>query len=349
VFPNAICIECPLADGGEGTSAVLSTAMGAHTRSAAARDAHGVFKTAPFSITDDAVAIMDVASAVGLAEIPSAQRDPMGVASWGVGDLISCGLDAGARRMIVGLGGSSTNDGGAGMLVALGASLLDKHGQPCDATPKGLRHLDRVDLTGLDARLADVEIDIACDVDNPLLGPSGASAIFGPQKGATPGDILVLDQTLEHWADALTAGLANLQDGGPNDQRQTPGAGAAGGIGFTLLMLGARVRRGIDLVIEATGLEQQIADADFVLTGEGSFDAQTSAGKVPWGVAQAARRHGVPVIGFAGKVGQVQGDMLDVVLPITPGPMTLEQALRDGQANLAASVERAMRLLAIDY
>ena len=338
VFPDAECLEYPLADGGEGTSAVLSAALGATPHTARVRDAHGEPVDASFAMTDDSTAIVDVASAVGLALTPPARRQPMGAASWGVGDLIGAGLDLGMKRLIVGLGGSSTNDGGAGLMVALGARLVDADGCPCDPTPSGLLSLGRVDLSGLDSRLASVRIDVACDVDNPLLGVSGASAVFGPQKGATATDVPLLEQALERWADALTKAVGR-------DESQTPGAGAAGGMGFAFLMLGARARRGIDVVIGATGLEQHIADADLVLTGEGSFDAQTSAGKAPWGVAQAARRHGVPVIGFAGRVGDVPGGVLDAVFPIVPGPVGLDEALRDGEANLTSSVERAMCLI----
>lgn len=337
VFPDAECLECPLADGGEGTGAVLAAALGAKPHAVRVRGAQGGPVEAGFALAGDGTAIMDVASAVGLALTPPARRNPMTAASWGVGELISAGLDSGMKRLVVGLGGSSTNDGGAGLIAALGARLFDAAGRPCDAAPTGLLRVSRVDVSGLDGRLAGVPIELACDVDNPLLGPSGASAVFGPQKCASAADVPVLEEALARWAAALVDAVGR-------DERTAPGAGAAGGMGFAFLMLGAQARRGIDLVIESTGLEGQIAGADVVLTGEGSFDAQTSAGKAPWGVAQAARRHGVPVIGFAGRVGDVPDSVLDVVFPIVPGPVSLDEALRDGAVNLAHSVERAMRL-----
>ncbi len=268
----------------------------------------------------------------------------MASSSVGDGDLERDALDAGARRIIVGLGGSATTDGGAGMLARLGAVWKDADGRTLDPTPDGLEHVATVDLEALDERLAAVRIDLACDVTNPLLGPAGSAAVFGPQKGATAEQVQRLDGLLRAIADALVAA-------GAPDVRDAPGAGAAGGLGAAFMSIGAHRQPGVALIAEATRLEEAVDGADLVLTGEGSLDRQTLSGKTPAGVAAIAAVHGVPVLGFAGRLGE-GADVLerrgfDAVWSIVTGPCTLDEALRDGEGNVERAVASAMRALKV--
>lgn len=344
VLPDAECVEVPMADGGEGTTDALLAALGGRWRSVAGRDPLGRPIEAAYGLSDD-LAVIEVAAAVGIGLVAPADRDVPASSSLGVADLVRDALDAGASRLIVGLGGSATTDGGAGLLAGLGARWLDVDGRELAATPDGLTALDRADLSGLDPRLGAVRIDLACDVTNPLLGPEGAAAVFGPQKGATPAQVPVLDATLARIADALVAA-------GLPDVRDLPGSGAAGGLGAAFLALGARMRRGVEVVAEAAHLEQAVAGADLVLTGEGSLDRQTLSGKTPAGVADVAARHGVPVIAFAGRLGdgadELVGHGFAAVVPITPGPCDLTTALAEGPANLERAVATALRLVQVN-
>ncbi|MBK8447146.1 MAG: glycerate kinase [Micropruina sp.] len=341
VLPDATCIEVPMADGGEGTTEALVDALGGEWRSVSSVDALGRRITARYGLTPDGLAVIEVAATVGIGQIAPAERDVMAASSIGVADLVRDALDAGATRLIVGLGGSATTDGGAGLLAGLGAVWLAADGAVLAPTPTALAALDRVELSGLDPRLAGVTIDLACDVTNPLLGPSGSAAVFGPQKGATPEQVPVLDGMLARIADALVAA-------GAPEVREVPGAGAAGGLGAALLSLGGRRRRGVEVVAEAAGLAAHVEGADLVLTGEGSIDSQTLAGKTPAGVAEVAGRFGVPVIAFAGRLGDdadvLVGNGFAAVVPITTGPCDLPTALAEGPANLQRAVATAMRL-----
>ncbi len=341
VVPEADCVLVPMADGGEGTTDALVAALGAQTRRVRTQDALGRPIEATYGLTGDGLAIIEVAAAVGIGQIPPAQRDIMRATSLGVGDLVVDALASGATRLIVGLGGSVTTDGGAGLLTRLGAVLLAEDGSVVPPTPEGLVRLARVDLSGLDPRVAGLRIDVACDVTNPLLGPTGAAAAFGPQKGATPVQVPVLDAALARLADALVAA-------GAPEVRDLPGAGAAGGLGAAFLSLGGTRRRGVEVVAEAAGLEGRVRGADLVMTGEGSIDGQTLAGKTPAGVAEVAARHGVPVIAFAGRVGPDAGLLLrhgfGAIVGIMSGPADLASALAAGPANLEAAAATAMRL-----
>ena len=341
VLPDAECVEVPMADGGEGTTEALVDALGGDWRDVATVDALGRPITARYGLLAGALAVIEVAAAVGIGLIAPAERDVLHATSTGVADLIRDALDAGATRLIVGLGGSATTDGGAGLLAGLGAVWRSADGSELAPTPSALTALDRVDLGGLDRRLAGVEIELACDVTNPLLGPSGAAAVFGPQKGTTPDQVPVLDGVLARITDALAAA-------GTPDVRDLPGAGAAGGLGAALMAVGGRRRRGVEVVAEAAGLAARLAGADLVLTGEGSIDSQTLAGKTPAGVAEAAAVHGVPVIAFAGRLGDdadvLVGNGFAAVVPITPGPCDLATALAQGADNLQRAVATALRL-----
>lgn len=356
--PGAEMVELPMADGGEGTTEVIVAARGGRLVDVSARDALGRPVRASVGlvaeeIDDDAagaeasrvagvLGVMDVASAVGLAQLDPLERDPWVATSHGVGDLLRALLDAGVGRVVVGLGGSATNDGGAGMLESLGAVLRDGAGAVVAARPDRLREVASLDLAGLDPRLGGVEIALACDVTNPLVGPTGATAVFGPQKGVSADDVAELDAALAVWAEALETAVGR-------SVRSLPGAGAAGGLGAAFLALGARRRAGVEVVAEAVGLEAAVAGADLVLTGEGSIDEQTLAGKVPAGVAAIAARHGVPVLAFGGRVdpGAVallrrELGLIDVV-QITPAGTPLADALSAGPANLEHAVTTTLR------
>jgi len=308
----------------------------------ASTDALGRPLQAGYGLTADGLAVIEVAAAVGIGLIEPGRRDILHSSSRGVADLLRDALDRGATRAIIGLGGTATSDGGAGMLAGLGARWLDADGVTMEPWPEELVRLVRVDLTGLDPRLADLAIELACDVINPLLGASGAAAVFGPQKGATPEQVPVLDDMLGRIADALVAA-------GRPDVRELAGAGAAGGLGAAFLSLGATLRKGVEVVAEAAGLDAAIEGADLVLTGEGSLDRQTLAGKTPAGVAAVAARHGVPVIAFAGRLGEgaeeLVGSGFVSVQAIVRGPGDLAAALRDGPVNLELAVASVLRVL----
>jgi len=344
VLPDAECVEVPMADGGEGTADALVAALGGQWRTVASTDALGRPIEAAYGLSGG-LAVVEVAAAVGIGLVAPAERDVARSSSLGVADLIRDALGAGATRLVVGLGGSATTDGGAGLLAGLGVRWLDADGNALSPTPAGLAALDHADVSGLDPRLAAVAIELACDVTNPLLGTEGAAAVFGPQKGATPGQVPVLDATLARIADALVAA-------GLPDVRDLPGSGAAGGLGAAFLALGARMRRGVEVVAEAAHLEEAVAGADLVLTGEGSLDRQTLSGKTPSGVADVAARHGVPVIAFAGRLGEGSEELLGrgfaAVVSITAGPCDLATALAQGPANLERAVATALRLTQVN-
>jgi glycerate kinase len=263
--------------------------------------------------------------------------------TYGTGELIKSALDNNCKALIVGIGGSATTDGGAGMAQALGVKLLDKDGKDIPRGGGGLKYLDKIDISHIDKRLSEITTTVACDVDNPLVGSRGAPAVFGPQKGATPEMVKLLDEYLDRYADIIKHDLGV-------DVKETPGAGAAGGLGAGLMaFLGAKLKSGIDIVIEASGLEQEIKNANIVITGEGKIDRQTIYGKTPIGVAKTAKKYGLPVIAFAGNIGSdsyvVYDNGIDALMSIISYPMTLEIAMKRSKELLADSVERAFRLI----
>lgn len=344
VFPDAEVIAVPMADGGEGTVESLADLTGGRLVRTEVTGPLGTRVAAEFGLSGEGdTAIIEMASASGIGLVPRERRNPLITTTYGTGELIRKALDLGVSRIILGIGGSATNDGGAGMLQALGGSLRDASGTELPFGGAALRRLHTLDLGGLDPRLAKVRIDAACDVDNPLTGPNGASYVFGPQKGATPAMVRELDLALGRFAEVIERQLGTRVDG-------IPGAGAAGGLGAGLLaFLKADLKRGVDLVIEYADLERKLAGADYVFTGEGGMDGQTLFGKTPYGVAAAARKQGIPVIAFAGRVGEgaeaLYGEGFTAIVGILRGASTLDQALREGSANLAFAVENVCRIL----
>jgi glycerate kinase len=346
VFPDAEYVLVPVADGGEGTVDAMVAATGGRKEIVSVTNALGEPVEAFYGLTGDGeTAVIEMAAASGLMLVPAAQRNPLRTSSRGTGELIRAALDAGARRFILGIGGSATNDGGAGMVQALGARLLDAEGRDLDGSGGDLARLERIDVAALDARLAECRIEVACDVDNPLTGARGASAVFGPQKGATPEMVQVLDANLGRLARIIERDLGVAVD-------QVPGAGAAGGMGAAMLaFFGATLKPGIEIVTAAVDLDAHVRDADLVITGEGRIDIQTVHGKTPIGVARVAKRHGKPVIGIAGslgaKVGVVHEHGIDAVFSVLNKPCMLDEALRDAAANVELTARNVAAVLRI--
>jgi glycerate kinase len=348
VWPQAELIQCPMADGGEGTIEAVLAACNGEWMTARVSGPLGADVEAHWGwLAQSRTAIIEMATASGLQLLTLQQRDACVTSTYGTGQLIAQALNAGAQRIILAIGGSATNDGGSGMLAALGARFLDDREQPLAAGGLALSRLARIDLTGLDSRLAEVSVEIAADVDNPLCGPNGASHIFGPQKGASPQQVLALDAALGHFADHSARVLGK-------DLRDSPGSGAAGGMGFAAkAYLHASFRAGVEVVADLTGLEQALAGADLVITGEGRFDAQTLRGKTPFGVARVARRHGVPVIVLAGTLGdgyeRLYEHGIDAAFSVVSGPGSLEHACANAASLLhdrARDLARVWRLAA---
>jgi glycerate kinase len=292
--PGVEVEQVPVADGGDGT---LDAAVAAgYTRvEVRAQGPTGEPVTTAFAARDD-VAVVEMADVSGLALLMPDRLDALGASSYGTGEVVRAALDHGCREIVLGIGGSASTDGGAGMLQALGAQLLDADGQELRPGGAALAELDRLDLSGLHPALAETRVVVASDVDNPLLGPNGAAAVYGPQKGASEADVTTLDEALESWADVVEAAVGGAA-------RDRPGAGAAGGVGFAAMaVLGAELKSGIGLVLDLVGFADHLAGAGLVVTGEGSLDTQTLSGKTPAGVAAAAREAGIPVVTVSGRV-----------------------------------------------
>ena len=348
VWPDAQLVKCPMADGGEGTVESVLAACDGQLRRTNVRGPLGTTVDAAWGwLPQSLTAIIEMAEASGLQLVPPAQRDACISSTFGTGELIRAALDAGAQRVILAIGGSATNDGGSGAMQALGVKWLDAQGEPLAPGGLALAQLARIDLSDIDPRLARVRFDIAADVNNPLCGPHGASAIFGPQKGATPEQVEQLDRALGHFAE-LCAQVLN------KDVRDEPGSGAAGGLGFgAKAFLGAQFKANVEVVAELVGLAEAVKDADLVITGEGRFDAQTLRGKTPLGVARIARQHGVPVIVIAGTLGEGYQALyehgIDAAFALASGPMTLEQACTEAPRLLcerASDIARVWQIAA---
>lgn len=339
VYPQAETVIFPIADGGEGTVDALCEGLGGVKKSVEVTGPLGEKVNAVYGIVKN-TAIIEMASASGITLVPEAKRDPLRTTTYGVGELIRDAIDSGCRNFIIGIGGSATNDGGTGMLRALGFRFLDSDGNDIKLCGEGLKELKSIDKSGALPQLSECTFNIACDVTNPLCGENGCSAVFGPQKGATPEDIALMDGWLSSYAEL---------SGGDKD---VPGAGAAGGLGYAFMtFLGGRLQKGIDMVLRETKIEQEIASADMVITGEGRLDSQTVMGKAPVGVARIAKKYSLPVIAFSGCVtrdADICNDHgIDAFFPVLRSVVTLEEALdtTNAYANLRDTAKQVFRLI----
>ncbi|KQA26130.1 glycerate kinase [Vibrio metoecus] len=346
VWNDAKFVAIPVADGGEGTVQSLVDATQGRIVDVNVMGPQGKRVDAFYGILgDNQTAVIEMAAASGLHHVPITQRDPKLTTSFGTGELMVHALDQGITKLIIGLGGSATNDGGVGMLAALGAQFTNAEGAPIQLTGGGLRELSNVDLSHFDPRLQHCDLLVACDVNNPLCGPKGASAVFGPQKGASPDDVQLLDDALQRF------GLLSEQVTG-KAVLNSAGAGAAGGMGAALLAYThATLRPGIEIVLETVQFAHQVCDADVVITGEGRIDSQTVQGKTPMGVAKVAKRFGVPVIALCGCTGdnyQAAYECgIDAIFAAVPRAMSLEEALIESDVNLVDLAENVARLWVI--
>jgi len=324
IFPEAEIVKIPMADGGDGTVQCLVNATGGEILREKVTCPLGDEILASYGILGDKrTAVIEMAEASGLTLVPENKRNPLITTTYGTGQLIKAALDQGCRKMIIGIGGSATNDGGAGMVQALGVKLLDREGKEIGFGGGELKKIFRIDTKYLDNRLSETKVLIASDVSNPLCGPKGAARIYGPQKGATPEIIEELDRSLAHFAEVIKRDLhKNVKD--------IPGAGAAGGLGASLIaFLNAELRPGIEIMIEIVKLEQAIKDADLVITGEGKIDSQTIYGKAPIGVAKIAKKYNIPVIAVAAIISAdadiVHQYGIDALIKISEPPMSLAE------------------------
>lgn len=333
VQPDAEILVVPMADGGEGTvDAVVAAAAGKKVEVTVTGPLGDPVRAAYGLLRDGSAAVIEMAAASGLPLVPLDQRDPRITTTRGTGELLVHALEQGARRVVLGIGGSATNDGGAGLAQALGYRLLDTEGRELPPGGAALARLARIDTSHRNPRLSGCEVLAACDVNNPLCGPEGASHIFGPQKGASPGAVKELDAALGHFAAIVRQDLGV-------DVRDLPGAGAAGGLGAGLLAFaGARLAPGVSLIADLVGLREKMAGADWVITGEGRLDGQSVRGKTPCGVARLARELGIPVIALAGALGEdferVYSEGITAAFSICPGPVSLAEAYRQTRQRL---------------
>ena len=346
VFPQAEVIKIPLADGGEGTIEAILEARGGKVISQEVTSPLGERIKAHFGILDDGfTGIVEMAQASGLSLVPQSQRNPLLTTTYGTGELIKAALDRGCKRIIVGIGGSATVDGGAGMVQALGAKLLNGKGKQISFGGGSLGEIVSIDMSSFDSRVKNTEVLVASDVDNPLCGPKGAARVYGPQKGATPEMVKTLEKNLAHFAMMIKKYLNK-------EVKNIPGAGAAGGLGAGLIaFLGAELRPGIKLMIEASRLEERIKGADLVISGEGRIDEQTVYGKTPVGVAEMAKKEKIPVVIIG---GEIRGDVealyergVDAVVSCIDRILPRAEAMKEAKETLRQATERAMRLIKI--
>jgi glycerate kinase len=339
-------ISFPLADGGEGTVEAFARGAGGEIRSVTVRNPLSDVVQGQWLLLPDGRAVIEMAQASGLTLVPAAKRRATQASSYGTGELIRAALDAGCREILVGIGGSATTDGGTGALQALGVQFLSENGSALPVGGAALEKLSTVDTSAIDSRLAQTTIRVLCDVTNPLFGESGAAHVYGPQKGASPADVRLLDAALRRYAQVTSTHIGR-------DLSHVPGAGAAGGIGFGLLAFcNAQLVPGIDVVLETAQFAQKLESADLVLTAEGAIDAQTPHGKALAGIARVARNarggSGVPVVAFGGAV-KLRGEQLRqmgivAALPLADAPMTLEYSMANAAQLLEDAVERAVSL-----
>ena len=339
VNSNIQCIHVPMADGGEGTMQSLVDATGG--------EVYSLEVVGPLGnngiLGNGEIGVLEMASASGIHLVSLEERNPLITTTYGTGELIKACLDRGVKKLLIGIGGSATNDGGVGVIQALGGRLLDKEGNELGFGGGELEKLDRIDLTNFDRRLKDVVIEVACDVSNPLCGENGASYIFGPQKGASVEMIKILDNNLKHYAKVIKEQF-------DKDVLEIAGAGAAGGLGAGLMVfLNGNLKKGIEIVIEYSGLEKKVKNCDMVWTGEGSIDFQTQYGKTPLGVATVAKKYNKPVVALAGRVGDdidiLYEKGIDSIFGIMRGVTTIDEALKNGKENIERTSENIARLM----
>ena len=346
VFPDANIKKIPMADGGEGTAQSLVDATGGQLLVEQVADPLGNEIEAEYGILGDrTTAVIEMAAASGLTLVPIDRRDPFVTTTYGTGQLIKAALNRGCRKLIIGIGGSATNDGGAGMAEALGAKLLTSNGKSISPGGWGLGALDTINLSDLDSRLGATATVVACDVDNPLTGKNGAAHVYGPQKGATPDMIETLDANLARFASIVKRDMGRSVG-------DIPGSGAAGGLGAGLIaFLNAELKSGVEIIIDAVQLEKQLEGASFVVTGEGEINFQTVFGKTPVGVAKLAKKLGIPVIAIAGSIAdgadEVHKAGIDAIIDIVSTPMPLEKAVRNAFDLTVEAATRAARFISI--
>lgn len=347
VLADTETIILPMADGGEGTVEALTYSTQGQIVNTEVTGPLGERVTAKWGILGNrAGAVIEMAAASGINLVPKEQLNPLIATTYGTGELIRAALDAGYRKLIIGIGGSATNDGGAGMAQALGAKLLDSQGEELCRGGAALAKLKRIDITLMDSRIADCEITIACDVTNPLCGEQGATEVYGPQKGADKEMCRQLDKALANYARVIEHDLGiNIMN--------IPGAGAAGGLGAGLIaFLKVRLVSGIDIITEAVGFTNYLKDASLIFTGEGKIDSQTLFGKTVAGIAARAKAHHIPVVAIAGEVAGNYRELyqhgIDAALSITPGPISLEESMANAEKLITDATERALKLILIN-
>ena len=346
VLPDAEVVLVPVADGGDGTLETLVETSGGRIITSDVTGPLGEPVSAQWGAMGDGVtAVAEMARTSGLALVRLEDRDPLNATTYGLGEVILEALEAGYRRFILGIGGSATNDAGAGMAQALGVRLLDADGAELPPGGAALARLARIDTSGLDPRAADADFDVACDVNNPLTGPEGASAVYGPQKGATPEIVEQLDAALANFAEVVKRDLGA-------DVNDVPGSGAAGGLGGGIMaFLGGRLRPGVDIVLDTVDLASRLDGADLIITGEGCMDFQTVYNKAPIGVARLAGERNIPVIGVSGSLGDGFTDVhehgIAAAVAITHAPMTLDEATERVAELIASATEQAVRLVRV--
>ena len=335
----------PLADGGEGTVEALVSGLGGRFVSVEVTGPLGKKTDAVYGIIKGDTAVMEMSAAAGITLVSPEERNPMRTTTYGVGEMIRDAIFRGVRKFIIGIGGSATNDGGTGMLCALGFGFFDSEGAPISQGAEGLESLARITTDGAMPELSECEFRIACDVGNPLCGANGCSAVYGPQKGATPEMVKAMDSWLDSYARQSRLVFANADP-------EYPGTGAAGGLGFAFLSyLNGKLMPGVSLVLDAVGAEEKIMSADIVITGEGRLDGQSANGKAPVGVARLAKKHGKTVVAFSGSVKEdarlLNGEGIDAYFPILQKITTLEEAMdkSTAQENLERAAEQAFRLI----
>ena len=346
VKPDTQIVKVPIADGGEGTVDAILIGSKGQKVTLQVQGPLGKCVEAKYVLIDKETAFIEMAEASGLQLLSNEERNPMETSTYGVGQLILAALDRGASRIVLGIGGSATNDGGIGMAMALGVKFLDKTGHPIPVGGKGLAYIDRIDKSEIDPRIARTEFKVACDVKNPLCGPEGATAIYGPQKGATPKMVQCLEKGMQNYAKAV----GHLLEG--SSYHEVPGAGAAGGLGMGLMAFcGATLHSGIDTILDMVQIEKYLEEADLVITGEGNMDGQSIYGKVPVGLAKRVEPFNVPVVAIVGGMGigatKVYDHRIQSIMPLTNRPMVLEEAIKNVDILLQDAAERMMRFIEV--